>query len=212
MEITKIQLLKEELYDLKAQQFISTQDVYDKFVIDPDVDLATLPKSMKIARIYAKNKFYKELREAGLLSLNDKFCFIGISRTHTFLWYPFSPFLYVLEKAPFEYDRKAKHFSKKTPIENVPVVRFTIGKHSYDRGHGRFVNTEGNFCLVQENHLLREYYVMHNGISVREDILKAKFVCGKYAVAHRTINLAPMELDKHRPPHIQIDTEFIMPE
>lgn len=195
MRVQKLFIPKKHLDSLKKQSFISNSNVRSLFILLTSFDERCIP-DFKISRVYAKSKFYQNLREEGLLSYNDRYCFIAISRTHSFLWYPFSEFLYIMEKAPFDYARHAKHFYKRTSITEVPVVRFIIGKSSYPKGLVSHPHKKGQFETVQENILLREFQIMFNGITAITDILKTKVVCGGDVVSHRTFYFEAMDHNK----------------
>ncbi len=202
--IEKFALLKEELNSLREQATINTADVNLMFT-----SLSSDNLNFKIARVHAKSQFLKELRKAGLLKYNDKFCFIATTRTRTYLWYPYSKFIYAMDKAPFYYNRKEKYFLKKTPLEEVPVTRFVIDTNYYERGYVTVVNANNSKCsLRQENTLLREFYVTHDAIIARGDILKARFVIGPNVVATRTVYYDALEFEKIRPPRIEIESKF----
>lgn len=202
--IEKLTLPKDELNALREQATISAADVNVMFAGLSSDDL-----DFKIARVHAKSQFFKELRKAGLLNYSDKFCFIAITRTRTYLWYPFSKFIYAMDKAPFSYNRKEKYFLKRTPREEVPVTRFVIGTNYYERGYVTVVNADnGKYGLRQENTLLREFYVTGDAIIARGDILKAKFTIGPNVVATRTVYYDALEFEKIRPPRLEVGARF----
>jgi hypothetical protein len=187
------------LDNLKAKHFISATDVKNLFKKECHYLPPSIP-DFKIARIYAKSKFCKTLREDGILSYNDKFCFIAISRTHTFLWHPFDKHLYILDKAPFEYVRHEKHFYKRASPESAPKIRFIIRQNQYLKDAEQTNYSGEKLGLIQENIILREYLALFNGIVLQTDILKVKQTYDNQIVSNKTLYFTALELD-HRLPN-----------